>query len=142
VPYKGGAFVINDLLSGEIQFAFQGQSNTVPLIKAKRLKALAIASAKRSTLLPDVPTLRETVMPKFELSTWIGVMAPAKTPGAIVKRLNSEIAAALQDPEMKARVEQEGADLRGSSPEDYGAYVKSELERWSKVVSANAIKPE
>jgi tripartite-type tricarboxylate transporter receptor subunit TctC len=129
-------------LSGEIQFAFQGQSNTVPLIKAGRLKALAITSATRSTLLPDVPTLRETVMPGFELSTWIGVMAPAKMPAAIVKRLNSEVMAALQDPEMKTRLEQEGAELRGSSPEEYGAYLKSELERWAKVVKVNAIKPE
>ena len=142
VPYKGGAQVITDLASGYIQFAMQGQANALPLVKAKRLKALAFTGIARSPQIPDIPTLDETVMRGFELSTWQAVMAPAKTPAAVIRRINAELLKALQDPELKSRLEFEGAVIRGTTPEAYAAYLKTELERWARVVKINNIKLE
>ena len=108
--------------------------SATPLVKAKRLRGLAITSLERSKILPDVPTLNETVMPGFEVSGWYGVMAPAKTPPAIVKKLNGEILRVLQDPDMISRLQQEGGEPFGSTPERFAAYLSSELERWTKLI--------
>ena len=120
----------------------QGQTAAVPLVKEKRIKALAFTALKRSPLLPDVPTLNESLMPGFELGTWFGVLVPANTPPAIVKRLNAEIVKAVQDTDMKSRLAQEGAEPLVSTPEQYGVYFRSELERWTKVVKSPGVKPE
>ena len=142
VPYKGGAQVITDLLGGQIQFAMQGLANTMPMIKANRLKAYAYTGLRRTPLLPSVPTLHETVMPGFELSTWQAVMSPIKTPAAVLQRLNTEIVRALQDPEVRSRIASEGAEIRATSAAEYGSYLKSELERWTRIVKANNIKAD
>ncbi len=142
VPYKGAGPALLDLVGGRIAFAMQGQTAVVPLIKEKRVKALAFTALKRSLLLPDVPTLNETVMPGFEIGTWFGVLVPANTPPAIVTRLNSEIVRALQDPDLKSRLAQEGVEPVGSTSEQYRAYFRSELERFSKVVKSAGVKPE
>ena len=131
-----------DLVAGRIQFTMQSTTTVLPMVKDKRIKALAIASLKRSPLLPDVPTLAESVMPRFEIGSWTGVMAPAKTPPAIVKKLNEEILRTLQDPDMKTRLAQDGIEALGSTPEQYGAYLRSELERWTKVIKSAGVKPE
>ncbi|MBI4189578.1 MAG: tripartite tricarboxylate transporter substrate binding protein [Betaproteobacteria bacterium] len=141
VPYKGAGPAVLDLVGGRVQFAMLGMGPGVPLMKDKRIKALAITSLTRSLLLPDVPTLAET-MPGFEVGTWYGMMAPAKTPPAIVSRLNGAIVKALQDPDMKSRLAQNNIEPLGSSPEDYGAYLRSELERWTKVIKSAGIKLE
>jgi tripartite-type tricarboxylate transporter receptor subunit TctC len=142
VPYKGGAPAMIDLVGGRIQFTMQSTTTVLPMVRDKRIKALAIASLKRSPLLPDVPTLAETVMPKFEIGSWTGVMAPARTPAAMVKKLNAEILKTLNDADMKARLAQDGIEPLGSTPEQYGAYLKHELERWSKVIKTAGVKPE
>ena len=130
-----------DLVGGRVQFAMLGMGPWVSLMKDKRIKMLAYGGLKRSPLLPDVPTLAET-MPGFEVGTWYGMMAPAKTPPAIVTRLNGAIVKALQDPDMKSRLAQNSIEPLGSSPEDYGAYLRSELERWTKVIKSAGIKLE
>ncbi len=142
VPYKGGGPAMVDLVGGRIQFTMQSTTTVLPMVKDKRVRALAIASLKRSALLPDLPTLTETVMPGFEIGSWTGVMLPAGTPPAIVKRLHGEIMKVLQDPDMKARLAQDGIEPLGSTPEQYGAYLKSELQRWTRVIKTAGVKPE
>ncbi len=142
VPYKGGSPAMVDLVGGRIQFTMQGVPSVLPMVKEKRIRALAIASLKRSPLLPDVPTFAETVMPGFEIGSWTGVMAPANTPPAIMKRLNGEIMKVLQDTDMRNRLAQDGIVALGSTPEQYGAYLRSELARWSKVIKTAGVKPE
>ena len=142
VPYKGGALMMLDVAAGRVQWAITSLVTVIPLAKEKRIKVLAYAGLKRSPLMPDVPTLSETVMPGFEVGNWNAVMAAANTPPAVIRRLNSEIVKALQDPALRPKLEEQGADPRGSTPEEYGAYMRSELERWAKAVKGAGIKPE
>ncbi len=134
VPYKGIAPALIDVTSGRLQFAMSSAVSATPLVKAKRLRGLAITSLERSKILPDVPTLNETVMPGFEVSGWYGVMAPAKTPPAIVRKLNEEILRVLQDPDTISRLQQEGGEPFGSTPEKYATYLSGELDRWTKLI--------
>ncbi len=140
VPYKGAGPALVDLVGGRVQFIMTGQTTVMAMVKDKRLKALAFAALKRSPLLPDVPTLHESIMPGFEMGAWFGVLTPANTPPAVIKRLNAEIAKAVQDTEMKTKLAQEGAEPLISTPEQYGAYFNSELTRWSKVVQSAGLK--
>jgi tripartite-type tricarboxylate transporter receptor subunit TctC len=142
IPYKSGGQVMTDIAAGHIQFSIQGLTNVVPLMKANRVRALATTGLTRAALLPDVPTLNETVMPKFELVNFGGVLAPARTPPAIIRRLNVEIAKAFQDPDIKAKLFLEGGEPRTSSVEEYGVYLRNELNRWTKIVKDNNIKPD
>ena len=140
VPYKSGAEVMISLVGGSTQFALQSVATVSPM--ATRVKILAITGLKRSPLLPNVPTMSETIMPGFEVSTWTGVIVPAKAPPAIVRRLSTEMTKALQDPDMKAKLAQENIDAVITTPTEYGAYLKSELERWTKVIKSANIKLE
>ncbi len=139
VPYKGSAPADVDLVAGQIQFMTDTINSVMPFIKDKRLKLLAVTTSKRMSLFPDAPTLAETVMPGFEAGAWQGVMVPAGTPTAVVQRLNSEILKALKSPEVLEKLAQQGAEALGSSPEEYGAYVKKELARWASVVKSTGI---
>ena len=139
VPYKGSAPADVDLVAGQIQFMTDTINSVMPFIKDKRLKLLAVTTAKRMSLFPDAPTLGETVMPGFEAGAWQGVMVPAGTPAPVVQRLNSEILKALKSPEVLEKLAQQGAEALGSSPEEYGAYVKKELARWASVVKSTGI---
>ncbi len=141
VPYKGASPAFLDMIGGRLQFATMTMAPSVPLVTSKRIKALAVTSPKRSQLLPDVPALSES-MPGFEVGAWYGVMAPANTPRPIVQRLNAVILKALQEPDSKTRFSQEGAELFASSPDQYRAYLKSELDRWSKLMKSAAVKVE
>ncbi len=142
VPYKGVAPATVDLIAGRIQFSMQSASTVLPLVKDKRINALAITGLRRSPLLAEVPTVAETVIAKFEVGAWSGVMAPAKTPVPVIRRLHAEIAKATQDAETRAKLTQETIDLIGSSPEEYAAYLRSELDRWSRVIKSAGVKPE
>ena len=142
VPYKGTGPNLIDLLAGRTQATSAGTPPLMPHVKSGRLRVIAVGTPQRLASLPDTPTVAEQGYPGFETSQWYGLNAPAKTPPAIVKRLNAEILKSLQDPDVKSRVEQEGAELRGTSPEEYGVYLRAELERWTKVVKTNGIKPE
>ncbi len=134
VPYKGIAPALVDLTGGRLDLAMSSVVSAAPLIIGKRLRGLALTGLRRSSSLPDLPTLNESGMKGFEVSGWYGLMAPAKTPQAIVNRLNGEVRKVLQDADTLARLEQQGAQPFGSSVEAYAAYLKSELERWGRLI--------
>jgi tripartite-type tricarboxylate transporter receptor subunit TctC len=140
VPYKGSGPSVVATVAGEIQFNMEPLTVGLPYVKDKRIKAIAVTNLKRSSVLPEVPTLNETVMPGFEVATWQGILAPAKTPPEIVNRLNAEVTKALASAEVKEKLQAQGADLLGSTPEQYAAYLKSEIERWSKVVKSSGVQ--
>lgn len=142
VPFKGSAPADLALASGEIQFMTDTVNSVMGFVRDRRMKLLAVTTAKRMSLFPDVPTLAETVMPGFEVGAWQGVMVPAATPRAIVERLNAEILKALQHPDVKARLAAQGAEPLGSSPAEYAAYVKKEIARWAGVVKASGVTIE
>jgi tripartite-type tricarboxylate transporter receptor subunit TctC len=142
VPYKGSAPALSDLVGGQTQFTTDTVNSALPFIKEKRLKALAVSSLKRTAVLPDVPTLNETVSPGFEVGAWQGVMVPARTPLDIVNRLNLEIMKALSSADVKAKLALQGADPLGSTPGEYSAYIESELDKWDKAVKASGVSLE
>jgi tripartite-type tricarboxylate transporter receptor subunit TctC len=133
-PYKGSAPALTDLVGGQTQFMTDTINSALPFIRDNRLRALAVTSLKRTTVLPEAPTLNETVMPKFEVGAWQGMLVPAKTPSDIVKRLNAEVMKALNSPEVKSKLAVQGAEPLGSTPEEYGQYIQSEIARWGQVV--------
>jgi tripartite-type tricarboxylate transporter receptor subunit TctC len=133
-PYKGSAPALTDLVGGQTQFTTDTINSSLPFIKDKRLKALAVTSLKRTSVLPDVPTLNETVMPGFEVGAWQGILVPSKTSPDIIKRLNAEVLKALASPDVKAKLAVQGAEPLGSTPTEYGNYIKAELDRWARVV--------
>lgn len=141
VPYKATANLVADAAAGRLQFLMQTSVSSMAPVKDKRVRALAVTSLQRSPLYPDVPTLNETVMPKFEAGAWSGLMAPAKLPPGLVKRLEGEVAKALQSADFRARLAAAGAEPMGSTSAEYGAYLRSELERFTKVVKLAGINP-
>jgi tripartite-type tricarboxylate transporter receptor subunit TctC len=140
VPYKGSGPSVVATVAGEIQFNMEPLAVGVQYAKDKRIRALAVTSLRRSSVLPDVPTLSESLMPGFEVSTWQGILAPARTPAEIVNRLNTEVSKALTAPEVREKLQAQGAELLGSTPEQYAAYLKSEVERWGKVVRSSGVE--
>ena len=142
VPYKGSGQAVIDLLAGQVQIMVSGMSSVMPHIKGGKLRPLAVTGAQRSPATPEVPTIAEAGYPGFEASAWYSVMAPAGTPKPVVSRLNGEILRALKMPEVKDRLENVGFELVGSSPEACGAYIKSEIAKWAKVVKASGVKAE
>lgn len=139
VPYKGSAPADADLVGGQIHFMTDTINSIASFVRDKRLRLLAVTTSKRSNLFPEVPTLAESGMPGFEVSAWQGLMVPAKTPEAIVHRLNSEVMKALHTPDVQKKLAAQGALPLGSTPEQYGAYIKSELERWSNIVKQTGV---
>ena len=140
IPYKGTGPALTDLLGGQIQVMFNDTS--LPHIQSGKLRALAVTGAKRWPQLPDVPTLAELGMPGYETYNWFGILAPAKTPAGIVARLNRELLAIMQDPAMKAWMESRGAEAVTSSPEEFAAYIKKDLAKWTRVVKEVGITAE
>ena len=134
IPYKGIAPALVDLTGGRLDFAMSSVVSATPLVKGKRLKAIASTGMLRSSILPEVPTLHESGVTGFEVSGWYGVMAPAKVSPTIVSRLNGEILKLLQDPDTLARLERLGGQPFGATPGEYAAYLSSELQRWSRLV--------
>ena len=139
VAYRGSAPADVDLVAGQIQFMTDTINSVMPFVKEKRLKLLAVTTAKRISLFPDVPTLAETVMPGFEAGAWQGVMVPAKTPAALVQRLNAEINKALKSEEVRAKLAAQGAEPLGSTTEEYRSYIGQELLRWAGVVKSTGV---
>jgi tripartite-type tricarboxylate transporter receptor subunit TctC len=137
VPYKGGSAVINDILGGQVEVFFTNQANVIGQIKGKTIKVLGVASDKRSELLPDVPTFAEQGYPEQKVSVWWGIAAPAKTPAAILDRLNREIVAAGSSPSMRTRLSAMGAESLTTTREQANAFVEDEIVRWAKVVKAS-----
>lgn len=142
VPYKGSAPADADLVGGQIQFMTDTVNSIAGFVREKRLRLLAVTTSKRVDLFPEVPTLAESGMPGFEVSAWQGIMAPANTPQPIINRLNAELMKALQHPEVQKKLAVQGAIPLGSTPEEYGAYIKSELTRWAAIVKQTGVSLE
>jgi tripartite-type tricarboxylate transporter receptor subunit TctC len=141
VPYRSGGPALTDLLGGQVQVMFPATVSSVEYIRAGRLRALAVTTATRSELLPDVPTVAEFV-PGYEASNWFGVCAPKATPAEIVEKLNKDINASLADPSGKARLAELGGDVLALSPADFGKLIAEDTEKWGKVIRDANIKPE
>ncbi|MEO7728776.1 MAG: tripartite tricarboxylate transporter substrate binding protein [Burkholderiales bacterium] len=138
IPYKGAAPALTDLLGGQIDLMFPGITPVVAHVKSGRLRALGLTSRKRSTALPDVPTMDELGVANFESIGWYGVLVPAGTPKNIVTRLNRELVAALNQPDLKERLASQGGDAVSSTPEQFAAFIAVELRKWTGVMrSAN-----
>lgn len=142
VPYRGSAPAVNDLLGGQVQSMFDNAPSALPHVKAGKLRALAITSAQRSPLLPEVPTLAESGFPGFEVQSWFSLVAPAGTPKPIIERLNSELNKALKDPAVSQRLQDMGASPQPGSPEQLRSFAQAEIARWREVVKASGAKAE
>jgi tripartite-type tricarboxylate transporter receptor subunit TctC len=142
IPYRGSAPAITDLLGGQIQMMFDTPVVLLSHIQAGRLRALAITSAARSPQLPDVPTMIESGLPRLQANLWSGMLAPARTPAAVVARLNAAFNAAMGTPETRASLQKLGAEPNAMSPEAFGAFLAAETRKWSTVVAEAGIKPE
>ena len=134
VPYKGLGPAFNDVISGQIPIMFAGLSNTPPHIKAGRIRALAIGSARRSSAMPDVPTMQEAGVPGFDYSAWAGVLAPAGTPPAIVQKVNADWARVIAMPEVRDKLVALGFELTPTSPAEFGEMIRREMAKVAKVV--------
>ncbi|RAP60097.1 LacI family transcriptional regulator [Achromobacter sp. HZ01] len=140
VPYRGSAPAMTDLVGGQVQLMTNTLNDSLGFVREGKLRALAVTSSARSDQLPDVPTVAETVAPGFSMGAWQGVVVPAGTPAPVVEKLNAEIRRALQSPEMQKQLKAQGAQTLGSTPEEYAAYIKSEIARWGEVVKAANVK--
>jgi tripartite-type tricarboxylate transporter receptor subunit TctC len=136
VPYKGAAPMAADLAGGQVEMTITGIPSLLPFVKANRVRVLAVTTAQRIAFMPDVPTVAEAALPGFEAVSWYGVLAPAATPKEIVARLNSEIVKAAANPDTAERLSAEGANPSAGTPEQFGAFIKSEIARWGKVIKA------
>jgi len=130
VPYKGGAPAAADLAAGQVQFMINSPPSVLPFVKAGKVRALAVTGAQRSPGLPELPTIRESGFPDYETYEWYGLFAPAKTPQENVARLSQAVAKILKDPELRERMLVQGAELVGNSPEEFGHFVRAEMDKW------------
>src|SRR5215467_13523680 len=142
VPYKGSTGARNDIISGQIEMMFDSVPSMAPMIQAGRVKALGTTGKVRSAILPDIPTLSEDGVPGYEATIWIGVMAPAGTPQPIVTLLSSEINKILARADVIEAWRKQGATAMSMTPDQFGEYVQSEIDKWARVIKANGIKPE
>jgi tripartite-type tricarboxylate transporter receptor subunit TctC len=141
VPYRGGAPMVTDLVGGQVQVGFDTMTSSLPQIQGGALRALAVTGKMRFNMLPDVPTIAETV-PGYDADTWGGVGVPKGTPPDIIGLLNHEINAGLSEPTIVARLAEVGTLPKVLSSQEFGAYIAAESEKWAKVVKSAGIKPE
>ena len=142
VPYKGQAPATTDLLSGQISLMFNNPITSLAHVKAGRLRALAVTTAKRSSSLPEVPTIAESGLPGFDVGFWLGALAPTGTPRPIIDRLNAEMVKAVQMPEVLERLAALGVEPIGSTPESFARTIDSEVTRWAKVIKDAGVKAD
>jgi tripartite-type tricarboxylate transporter receptor subunit TctC len=140
VAYKGTAPALNDLLSGEVQMAFENMPALLPHIQSGKLRALAVTPARRSATMPELPTIAEAGVPGYDASVWFGVFTNAGVPPAIVTRLHEEIMKALSTPDLKTRMAGLGAEVVGLGPEQFAAHLRQEIPRWAKVIKDADVK--
>ncbi len=142
VPYKGSAPMVTDLLGGHVQVAFDNVPNVITQVKAGTLRALAITSAQRSPMVPDVPTVAEAGVPGYEVGVWFGLVAPAATPPAVLAKLNAELNKILTMPDVKQRFADQGVDPVGGTAERFAEHLKAQIEKWGKVVKESGARVE
>ncbi len=142
VPYKGASQALTDTLGGQVQSFMSSVPSAISQIKAGRLRAIAVTSAKRAPELPEVPTIAESGFKGFEASTWYGLLAPAGTPAAVVAKLNAEVNRALAAPEVRQRLAADGGEALGGSPEQFASFLKAEHSKWGRVVKESGARAE
>jgi tripartite-type tricarboxylate transporter receptor subunit TctC len=142
IPYKGGGPLMNDAVAGHVPLSIGSVFLTKPHIDNKRLRALAVTSSKRAADLPNVPTVAESGFPGFEAPAWWAILAPAKTPPEIIRRMNEEVNKALKNPEVAKKLDAQGIDVVGGTPEAARAFIDRQIDVWAKVVKDNNIKPD
>ncbi len=142
IPYKGSAPGLVDLAAGQTQFMIDTMNTVLPYVRDNRLRGLAVTSSKRSALMPELPTLAEAGLPGFEAAAWQGIVVPTGTPPDIIQKLNAEVNKALANPDIRARLAAQGADILGGTPAEYAAYIRSEMPRWAKAVKDSGAKAE
>ena len=142
IPYKGTGPAIYDLIAGQTSTMITGMAALMPHIKSGKLRVIAVGTAKRLAVLPDVPTISEAGVPGYEATQWYGILAPAATPRDIVMKLNAEMIRALRQPEVRDRLAADGTVPVGNTPAEFGAHIKAEIARWAPVVKASGAKPE
>jgi tripartite-type tricarboxylate transporter receptor subunit TctC len=140
IPYKGGSQALTDMVGGQANVMFNGMLATYPFVKDGKLKVLAISSAKRFSAAPQIPTVAESGMPGFETGSYQGIVAPAGTPPEVVNKLHATATAILATPEMKDRLDKAGAEVRPMTPAQFGAFIRSERDKWAKVVKESGAK--
>jgi tripartite-type tricarboxylate transporter receptor subunit TctC len=142
IPYKGSAPVVTDLIAGQIELMFDNVPNVIQHVRSGRMKALAVSTATRSALAPEVPTVAEAGVPGYELAVWFGVLAPAGTPREIIQRLNTEMVRILNSADVKERFARQGVEVQTSTPERFSEFLNSEVARWAKVIKDAGIKAD
>ena len=142
IPYKGAAPAVIDLIAGHVSLMFDNLASALPNIKAARVRAIAVTTLKRSPLLPDVPTISESGLRGFDVSTWFGIFAPAGTPPDVVAKLNGEIVRVLRTNDMRERLALLGAEPIGNKPDEFAAFIKTEIPKYAKVVKASGAKAD
>jgi tripartite-type tricarboxylate transporter receptor subunit TctC len=142
VPYKGGAACQTDIMGNQVDFSFQNLGAVTNYIKGNRMKALAVTAKARHAQLPDVPNASEAGYPDLVVTSWQAAAAPAKTPREVVAKLNDAMVKALRSPDVSTRMQQIGFDVVASTPEEFGSFMKAEVERWTRVVGKGNIKPD
>jgi|SRR5687768_13578090 tripartite-type tricarboxylate transporter receptor subunit TctC len=142
VPYKGSAPSLTALLSGEVDLSYENSLITLPHLKSGRVKALAVTGSQRSPLLPQLPTIAEAGLPGYNASGWYGLLAPAATPKPVIARLHAEAVKALRMPDMVERLAGQGAEPIGNSPEEFTAFIRSEIDKWANLVKVANMKVE
>jgi tripartite-type tricarboxylate transporter receptor subunit TctC len=142
LPYRGGGPALTSVVGGEAGLSFPSLATVLPYVRARRLHALGITTLTRSPLLPDVPTIAEAGVKHYEFTSWVGMLAPASTPPQIVNAVNALFVKAIRSPDVAARLKSDGTEIVGSSPAEFGAYLKGQIERWAHVVEVSGIKPD
>jgi tripartite-type tricarboxylate transporter receptor subunit TctC len=142
VPYKGGAPALSDLVGGQLSFMIENMPGTMPYVMAGTLRAIAITSAQRSPLAPELPTMIEAGVPDYEMSGWNGIFAVKGTPREIVETLHSEVAKLLRAPEVRRELAALGAEPVGDTPEEFGAFLKADMARWGKIIQEKGIRSD
>jgi tripartite-type tricarboxylate transporter receptor subunit TctC len=140
VPYKGAAPALQDVIAGHVQMMFATASSVVSHIQDGKVRPLAVATLKRTAVLPDIPTIDELGIKNFDATTWHGLVAPARTPKDIVATLNQALVATLDDPAVKKSLGDLGVDIIGGTPEDFAAYIRSEIPKWTAIIKASGAK--
>ena len=140
VPYKGAAPALQDVIAGHVQMMFATASSVVPHIRDGKVRALAVTTLKRSSVMPEIPTIDELGLKGFDATTWHGLVAPAHTPKDVIVRLNGALGAALDDPGVRTSLADLGVDIIGGSPEDFAAYIHAEIPKWTAIVKASGAR--
>ena len=142
VPYKGGALAVQDVLAGQISLLMGNMPSVLQHVRSGRMRPLAIASSRRSPLLPEVPTVAESVLPGYEAANWNGLVAPAGVPQELVMRYNADVVRVVTEPAIRDRLSASGFDPIGDTPAQFSAYLKTEFQRWATLIRSRGIKPE